>query len=149
MDHKVLVVTLVGIAVLGLLAFTGCRKHASGMHGEMAIDYLTESLDLDEAQQDQLQRYRNEIMQQAMQMRSGKKQIMDELAVQVKSEVVDRQKLKDAVAQHRVQMVSMIDLVINRLADFHSTLSPEQKEKLVTKLEKFEKWHHNGCRWRQ
>ena len=147
MDHKVMVIALVGITVLGLLAFTGCRKHASGLHGELAIDYLTESIDLDEAQQAQLESYRNEIMQQARQMHTGKKQIFEELVLQVKSEAIDRQKLKDAVAQQRVQMVDMIDLVINRLADFHSTLTPEQKEKLVAKLEKFEKWHHNGCRW--
>ena len=147
MDHKVLVITLVGIAVLGLLAFTGCRKHASGVHGELAIDYLTESLDLDEGQLAQLEGYRTEIMEKAKQMRPGKKQLFEEVVLQIKNETIDRQKLKDAVAQHRVQMVEMIDLVINRSAEFHSTLTPEQKEKLVAKLEKFEKWHHNGCRW--
>ena len=120
MDYKVIVIALVGVALLGLMAFTGCRRHATGAHSEMAIDYLTESLDLDEAQQAQLENYRNEIMEQAKQMHSGKKQIFEELVVQIKSEAIDRQKLKDAVAQRRVQMVEMIDLVINRLADFHS-----------------------------
>ena len=88
MDYKVMVIALVGVALLGLLAFTGCRRHAPGAHSEMAIDYLAESLDLDDAQQAQLENYRNEIMEQAKQMHSGKKQIFDELVVQINSEAI-------------------------------------------------------------
>jgi len=39
-------------------------------------------------------------------------------------------------------MDELIDLGIDRLVEFHKTLTPEQKTKLVKKLENFEKWHH-------
>jgi hypothetical protein len=41
-------------------------------------------------------------------------------------------------------MDEVIDLVIVRFSDFHRTLTPEQRNKLVAKLENFHKWHHNG-----
>jgi hypothetical protein len=39
-------------------------------------------------------------------------------------------------------MDDLIDLMVVRISEFHRTLTPEQKEKLVSKLEDFHKWHH-------
>jgi len=37
------------------------------------------------------------------------------------------------VAEHRSRMDELVDLAIGRLAEFHRTLSPQQKAKLVDK----------------
>ncbi len=37
-----------------------------------------------------------------------------------------------------------IDLIVIRLAEFHKTLTAEQKEKLIAKIETFKKWHGKG-----
>jgi hypothetical protein len=38
-------------------------------------------------------------------------------------------------------MDEMIDLAVVRIAEFHRTLTPEQKAKLVKKVESFRKYH--------
>ena len=41
-------------------------------------------------------------------------------------------------------MDEVISLVIDRLAEFHQTLTLEQKTKLVDKIQSFKKFHHPG-----
>jgi Spy/CpxP family protein refolding chaperone len=62
---------------------------------------------------------------------------------ELRKEEIDQQRLKDLISQKRAQMDEIIDLAVVRLAAFHSTLSPEQREKLVAKLEYFRKKHQN------
>jgi Spy/CpxP family protein refolding chaperone len=64
---------------------------------------------------------------------------------QLRSEEIDQELVKARIAEHRAKMDHIIDLLVVRLAEFHKTLTPEQKEKLVAKLETFKKWH--GKRW--
>ena len=64
-----------------------------------------------------------------------------ELAAQLRSEEIDQDRIKAMVTERRVKMEELIDLGIERLAEFHKTLTPEQREKLVAKLESFKKWH--------
>jgi hypothetical protein len=42
-------------------------------------------------------------------------------------------------------MAEIMDLAVVRLAEFHRTLTPDQREKLVAKLEWFRKKHEH--RW--
>jgi hypothetical protein len=38
----------------------------------------------------------------------------------------------------------LIDIVVDRLIVFHKELTPDQKVKLIKKIEKFETWHNYG-----
>jgi hypothetical protein len=67
-----------------------------------------------------------------------------ELITQLRSEEIDQDRLKSMFTTHKVKMEEVIDLAIVKLAEFHKTLSPEQREKLVAKLESFKKWHGNS-----
>jgi hypothetical protein len=42
-------------------------------------------------------------------------------------------------------MDEIIDLLVDRLTEFHKTLTPGQKDKLIAKIETFKKWH--GRSW--
>jgi Spy/CpxP family protein refolding chaperone len=111
------------------------------------MDYLTETLDLNEEQQAKANAIRDEILAKAKAMHSDKEQVHDEIKAQLSSEEIDTARVKELVAERRARMDDMIDLVVDRIADFHRTLSPEQRDKLIEKLEKFEKWHHH--RWHE
>jgi Spy/CpxP family protein refolding chaperone len=67
-----------------------------------------------------------------------------ELITQLRSEEIDQGRLKAMVTDHKNIMEELIDIGIVRLAEFHKTLTPEQREKLVAKLESFKKWHGRG-----
>jgi Spy/CpxP family protein refolding chaperone len=130
--------------VFGVGFFSGCRPHGHHRGVEFAVDYVTEVLDLTEAQQQHLNQIKDELMAKREQMRAKKAEHHDEAVVLLLSEEIDQVRVKEIVAEHRVQMDEMIDLVVVRFAEFHHTLTPEQKTKLVKKLEGFHKWHHDG-----
>jgi hypothetical protein len=58
---------------------------------------------------------------------------------------LSRENLNDLIDQKRTQMDEFINLAMDRLVEFHKTLSAEQREKLVTKIEYFHEKHQH--RW--
>jgi Spy/CpxP family protein refolding chaperone len=106
------------------------------------VDYISETLDLNESQQAQLDQIKDDLMAKARQMHADKDSMHSELVAQLRSEEIDQVRVKAVIAEHRAQMDEIVDLIVDRLAEFHKTLTPEQKEKLISKIETFKKWHH-------
>ena len=142
MVKKGLYVLLIGILISGVGLFSGCRRHSHGHKAEFMVDYISETLDLNESQQTQLEQIKDEVMTKARQMHADKESMHEELVAQLRSEEIDQVRVKAVIAEHREKMDEIIDLVVVRLAEFHKTLTPEQKEKLIAKIETFKKWHH-------
>jgi len=142
MVKKGLTITLLAILVFGVGIFSGCRSHDHGRGAEFAVDYVSEVLDLTETQQRQLNQIKEELMEKSAQMRASKAKYHDEIVAQLRSEEIDQARVKAMITEHRAQMDELIDLMVVRISEFHRTLTPEQKEKLVSKLEDFHKWHH-------
>ena len=129
---------------ISLLFFAGCRHR--GPHGGAAfmIDYLSEALDLNEGQQAQLDEIKEEMFAKAKEMRAKKRAQHDEFMALITSEQLDPVQVKAMVAEHRAQMDEVVDMAVDRVVAFHSTLTPEQKEKLAAKIEKFHRYHRRG-----
>jgi len=145
MVKKTAFAALIAILVPGLLLFSGCRH--KGHHGKAAyfiMDYIVETLDLTEPQEAQLNEFKDELVEKGQDIRHKHRAFHDEIIVQIKSDTIDQQRLKDLIAENRAQMDEMISLMIARLAEFHQTLTPEQKAKLVNKLKNFKKLHGSG-----
>ena len=66
---------------------------------------------------------------------SGSRSADDDLRAMIDDELV---------AQHRARMDEFVDLAVDRVIAFHSTLTAEQKEKLAGKIEKFHRYHGRG-----
>jgi len=64
---------------------------------------------------------------------------------ELRKEEISRENLKDLIDQKRAQIDEFINLAMDRLVEFHKTLSPEQREKLVAKVEYFHEKHQD--RW--
>ena len=144
MLRKGLYVVLMISLVFGVGFFSGCRPHGHHRGAEFAVDYVTEVLDLTETQQQQLNQIKDELMAKREQMRAKKAEHHDEIVELLLSEQIDKTRVNAIIAEHRAQMDEMINLMVVQFIDFHSTLSAEQKAKLVKKLEGFHKWHQNG-----
>ncbi|MGD8971905.1 MAG: Spy/CpxP family protein refolding chaperone [Desulfobacterales bacterium] len=144
MIRKSLTITLIAVLVSGLLFFSGCRRHSHQQKAEFMVDYVSETLDLDENQKVQLNEIKEELLEKGRQMHANKDTIHREFVVQLRSEEIDQTRVKALIDEHRAQMTELIDLMVVRLAEFHKTLTPEQREKLVAKLEDFKKCHHGS-----
>ena len=142
MVKKGLYVLLIGMLVSGMVVFSGCRRHSHSHKAAFMVDYISETLDLNESQQAQLEQIKDELMAKGQQMHADKEAMHEEVVAQLRSEEIDQVRVKALIAEHRAQMDEIVDLIVVRLAEFHKTLTPEQKEKLIAKLETFKKWHH-------
>jgi Spy/CpxP family protein refolding chaperone len=142
MVKKGLYILLIGMLVSGAALFSGCRRHSHGHKAEFMVDYISEALDLNESQQAQLDQIKDELMAKAKGMHADKESLHEELVTQLRSEEIDQVRVKAVIAEHREKIDEIIDLIVVRLAEFHKTLTPEQKEKLIAKIETFKKWHH-------
>jgi Spy/CpxP family protein refolding chaperone len=142
MVKKVFYISVIGLLVSGVAMLSGCRRHSHAHKAEFLVDYISETLDLNESQQAQLEQIKDELMAKAQEMHADKASMHAELVTQLRSEEIDQVRVKALVAEHRAKMDEIIDLIVVRLAEFHKTLTPEQKEKLIAKIETFKKWHH-------
>jgi len=141
MKKKAITISLAGILVTGLIMFAGCRQHSHHRGAEFMADYIGEVLDLDDNQKEMLDGIKEEMMEKAREMHADKAAMKTVLLTQLEKEQMDKEELKTLIDRHRAQMDQVIDLGLDRLVDFHQTLTPEQKAKLIKKLEDFEKWH--------
>jgi periplasmic protein CpxP/Spy len=138
---------IVVAAVLPLMVFAvfaGCR-HERHPGTEFMVDYLAEALDLDEAQRRQVDQIRDELMAKGKDLKAEHRRLAEELKGLVMADSLNQERLKAIVAEQRSRMDELVDLAIPRLAEFHRTLSAEQKTKLVSKIEKFSKMRRS--RW--
>ncbi len=133
------------LLIAGIAAFSGCRRHSHAHKAEFMVDYISETLDLSDSQKDQLNQVKEEVMDKARQMHANKASMREELVAQLRREEIDKVQVREMIAEHRAQMDEIVDLLVDRLADFHKTLTPEQKDKLIAKIETFKKWH--GKSW--
>lgn len=130
-----------------LLLFNGCRHgHNKAQQLEFVFDYLEEVLDLDKAQQEKLAAIKKELTVKLAALKDTREKLHPMLKEQLASEKINTTVIKQAANEHRLQLDGAIDLAVDRLAEFHALLTPAQREKLVVKLEKMEKWHKCGER---
>jgi Spy/CpxP family protein refolding chaperone len=127
MVKKGLTIVLICIFISGALIFTGCRSHSHQGKVEFMVDYIAETLDLTDPQREQLDGIKEEFM------------------AELRKDQIDQVKIRDLIAQKRAQMDEIIELAVTSLTEFHKTLSLEQREKLVAKIEYFHEKHQH--RW--
>ena len=143
MAKKGLYILLIGMLVSSVLLLSSCRRHSHSHKAEFMVDYISETLDLNENQQAQLNQIKDDVMTKVRQTRTDKESMREEFVAQLRSEEIDEVRVKAVIAEHRAQMDEVVDLIVGRMAEFHKTLTPEQKEKLVAKIETFKKWHRS------
>jgi Spy/CpxP family protein refolding chaperone len=143
MVKKRLTIVCICVFISAALLFSGCRSHSPNHKAEFMVDYIAETLDLDDGQRAQLDGIKNEFMAKAQAMHEKKEAMHAEFMTELRKETINPDNLRGLIVQKRAQMDEMIDLAVNSLVDFHRNLTPEQKEKLVAKIEYFHEKHQD------
>lgn len=143
MVKKGLTIVTISVFIATALIFSGCRSHSHQGKAEFMVDYIAETLDLNDQQRAQLDGIKEEFVAKAETMRADKKAMHDAFMAELRKEEIDPQRLKGLIAQKQEQMTEILDLAVTRLAEFHRTLTPEQREKLVSKLTYFHEKHED------
>ncbi len=143
MLKKGLTILTICVFVSAALIFTGCRAHSPHGKAEFMVDYIAETLDLNDQQRAQLDDIKAEFLAKAGELHANREAMRAELMAELRKEEIDQQRIKALISQKREQMADMMDLAVDRLAEFHRTLTPDQKEKLVAKLDWFHSRHQH------
>jgi len=136
--RTLIIITTLTLVGLGTSLFVGCHHKGGHRGAEFMVDYIAEVLDLSEDQEDMAAAFKNEILAKAREKHADKKQMHAEIKAQLSSEAIDTERVKALMLEHRQAMEEVMDLAVDRIAEFHATLSPEQRDKLIKKLEKWE-----------
>ena len=122
-----------------MLLFGGCRQgHHKAEHIDFVIDYLEETLDLDATQKVKLAEIKKELTAKMETLKDSKETMRPMVKEQLAADKVDTKVIKQAIALHHQDLNDVIYLAVDRFAEFHAILTPAQRQKLITKLEK---WH--------
>jgi uncharacterized membrane protein len=125
-----------------IVGFTGCKRHATpGEKMDRIIAYLTGDLNLTPEQTEMLDRFKNDFKNRIIEIKSAKELVKNEVFIQLKSDNINQEKLLEAISGVRTEVDEMIPVIISNLAEFHKTLSPEQRSKLIEQLEDLKKLH--------
>ena len=116
----------------GVLA-TACKPH-DGPHGGMMFDVIAHRLDLSSAQEEKLLAIKDEmkrLRKESMAEKQSHKQVVINM---ITADTLDQQQVLDLFQQHQKQITAAAPSVVEKIATFHATLTPEQKEKIVNRI---------------
>jgi periplasmic protein CpxP/Spy len=135
MLKKISIFSVVGILFISLVGFFGCRQSSPLVRVAFMMDYLTEMLDLTTDQQAQLKQSVTEVFEKSKEMRPYRVEVRKAVIEQLKKDTMDQEALVTLILQNQARTEEMVKLIVQKVAEFHKTLSPEQRAKLIKKIE--------------
>jgi uncharacterized membrane protein len=141
------IISLFCIGLIGLLFMAGCKRVPPNEKVERLITKISTELDLDAAQKEHLTRIKDELITKAKGMHDQHEETRQEILDLLSQEALDEQRLQQLYLEKREKVDEWVSLFISRLAEFHRSLSPEQRIKLADALEKAHENHNGMCSW--
>lgn len=143
---KTIVIILIVAIAVAVLALIGCRPRSPEDMLNRIFKDISNKLNLSEAQTTQLFSIRDEIIEKGREMERDREKMHEELSRLILSDRIDVNEVKAEAKKKHDKMGAFIDFSIDRLAEFHATLTPEQKKSLVELMNKHKRrmkhWHH-------
>ncbi len=152
MLHKILIIVVVVLVLLVIVKlFSGCshRSHfckAHSSHEKKAnwmMKKIAKELKLNEQQKVELERIKDEIMAKKAEFKVNHQEIKNAVLSQVKSDSIDQAALNGLFGDKELEFKEMRAFLVDKFAEFHSILTPEQRLKLAEKMERFHSKHQH------
>jgi protein CpxP len=144
---KKTIYSLVILAIISsLLLVSACRHYSPEKRTQWMMKKFTKDLELNDSQKEQLDVFKTEMVMKGRELRVAYKNTMEEMGLQLRSDEFDKGKVEDAVLKIKGPQDEFVSLFIEKLADFHSSLTSEQKTILAKKLDKMKNHGKRRCR---
>jgi periplasmic protein CpxP/Spy len=146
MKSKLITLSVIAVGMLASGAlFWGCR-HGHGSpekKAEWIVSKISSELDLTDEQKLELNRIKDEALEKYREHREERKTVHARIVNLITSDTLDVDEVNKIFDEREKKQKEMRPFIIEKIVEFHRILKPEQKEKLVRKLEKFMKRHEN------
>ena len=135
-----------GFALLTGFAGGGCGHHHPRDPAEVAaavtarVDDALDDLDATAAQRQQINAVKDRMLAKGLELRKAAQPMHEELLAQWNSPNPDRARLHAMVDQQADAMRAFAHEAVDAGVDVHDILTPEQRAKVTTKLERMHRW---------
>ena len=122
-----------------LVACGWARWHRAPLEkkAEWIAEKVADKLDLTDDQKTKLNSIRDEIVAKLKESRPSHMKMGEEMIAQVRSEKIDTEAIKAKMDEMDKKRDETRNFVIDKVAEFHAILTPEQRTKAAELLEKF------------
>ena len=138
------IILIAVLAVKGIAFAKHIHKFADGP-GAFIIDRIAETLDLSSDQKAKVEKIKDQIKEKMESKKSVRENKMEEFADEFRKDNIDRNKLLELGQKKEQEMKEMKEFMLDKIIEFHSILTPEQRNKAVDEMknmkEKFGKMH--------
>lgn len=126
------------VLIVGALALTACARHRSP---EERADWVTKriakQLDLDEQQRAKLEAVKQEMLTARGRLGKEEQTLFDDVVAQIQADRLDQAKVIQLLERRQELQRQVAPQVVAKIAEFHASLTPEQKAKAVEQLRHF------------
>lgn len=144
-NHKKFIISLIAVVIIFTSVFGivyAKKKFKDGPHG-FIIEMLTEDLNLSENQKAQVERLKGEVKEKMESNKPHMESGLEELAVEFKKDQLDKNKLKELSNKREQNKEDMKEFMMEKLSEFHSILTPDQRSKVVDNMKNMKDKFHN------
>ena len=129
------------------MAYFGCRSHdpedvakRHEKHAEWIVEKITDELDLTADQQKRLNAIKDEVLAKQNEVKELRTGVINDLFLVLDKEAINEAELNAMFAQREAKLKELREFAVAKYAQFHNSLTQEQKIKLKEKLEKYRKY---------
>lgn len=141
---KIISISILTVLTLGIIT-TGCKHRSCHFSKspeekiEFFVEHISDELDLTESQEVKVKSLAEEVHKKIENQKSSTHEIYTVLLEEIKSNTVDKEKLNSIVDNKLNKFSEMKPFFIDKFAEFHNILTPEQRVELAEKMEKLHK----------
>ena len=137
------------VLIFGVTILFGCdhprASHFSGFSGRSSApnekriawmkEKITDRLELDEAQNEALDRFTGDLIEQHAQLHDLREEAKQTLREEFSRDTIDPERVQALIAKSRDNFDDITDFFAGWMVEFHQILTPEQRTKLITVIE--------------
>ena len=138
---KVLWVAIPLVVLLGAgVAAAGYKYHRGHHNPDHMVQRISETLELSSEQQQKLEVVKEAMVQGRTQMRADRTDVMNEIIAEIRKPEIDQERVLQLVEERISRIDGIARNLVGPVVDFHKSLSNEQREKVVNRLESIRDW---------
>jgi Spy/CpxP family protein refolding chaperone len=123
------------LLALSALVVTGCYRTPE-QRAEHFVQHMAKELKLNDTQKAKLEKIKDEFLARRPEMARMREETVKEANELMRSPEIDKAKLDALTAKNQAQSDDMIRFVGEKFVEIHDMLTPEQRDQLVTMIEK-------------
>ena len=137
-------IILIALLVITVIATTGCRRRHRmpepslflQKQATFLINKISKELNFTEEQKAISNKIKEEIIVKHEEMRKNRGKYKGEIIELIRSDRITKEQIYKFLESKELKRKKMQDFMIEKAVQFHSMLTPEQREKIIEKIEK-------------